>query len=270
MAGLRQFAIALRWALCLSLTPLFGQGRDDYSLPQLSKQEADKVLADLRNSRLGSDVCFRFEAIHRPRKGEDSPAVKGTLWAASRGDTHLLRIEMQDAAGTRIIARKSPAGAEISVHAGGKVTKVAPGSFHPVSSGLLLSAFDLQLPFTHWSDTRYVSTERGRRPMHVYQARHEGLAGSVEFGVDRAYGVILEVATKSAEGDTVRTLAAEEFAKAGEQWVLGVCSLRDQKTRDSDLLTFTEAALGLRLDEAHFREDSLARPAAAPDSFRPL
>lgn len=267
---MRPFSIALRWALCLSLTPLFGQGREDLRLPQLSSADAAQVLADVRNSRLTSDVCFRFEAVHRPRRGDESKPVKGTLWAGSRGETHLLRIEMQDPSGTRILARKSAAGSEVLVRTQEKVTRSAAGSFSPLSQGLLISAFDLQLPFTHWSDTRYLATERGRRPMHVFSARQEGFAGEVTFGVDRTYGAILEARMKSPEGVALRSLSVEDFAKAGDQWVLGACSVRDERSRDTDLLKFTEASLGLRLGDEVFSDGSLDRPAPMPADFRPL
>lgn len=270
MTGLRQFSIALRWAVCLSLTPLFGQGRDDLTLPRLSAEESAKTLSDLRNGRLGSDVCFRFETVHRPRRGEQSPPVKGVLWAASRGETYLIRVEMQDAVATRILARKSIAGSQVSVHASGRTSRVPAGSFSALSPGLLISAFDLQLPFTHWPETRYVSTERGRRPMHVFSARHQDFAGEVTFGVDRAYGVILQAEVKSPDGKALRTLSVEDFAKAGDQWVLGACGVRDEVSRDTDLLRFTEAALGLRLPDAVFTEGSLETPATPPKEFRPL
>ncbi|MEY3958553.1 MAG: hypothetical protein RJA37_1156 [Verrucomicrobiota bacterium] len=270
MPGLRQFSIALRWALCLSLTPLFGQGRSDLRLPQLGKEESAKVLSDLRNSRLTADVCFRFEAVHRPRRGEESAPVKGTLWAGSRGLTHYLRIEMEDAASTRILASKSETGSEVHVHADGKAGKVAPGTFTPLSPGLLISAFDLQLPFTHWPDTRYASTERGVRPMHVYRARQAGIDGEVEFGIDHSFGAVLQVQVKSGDGKSVRMLAVEDFAKAGEQWVLGACSVRDEASRDMDVLRFTEAALGLAHDPSRFDEATLSRPAVRPTTFQPL
>ena len=267
---MRPFSIALRWALCLSLTPLFGQGRDDLRLPQLSANEASKVLSDLRDARLSSDVCFRFEAVHRPRRGEASAPVKGTLWAASRGTTHLLRIEMQDAPGTRIIGRKSPSGSVVLVHASGRTIRPDPGSFTPLSQGLIVGAFDLQLPFTHWNPTRYVSTERGRRPMHVFSARQPGFSGEVTFGVDRAYGAILEARVRSEDGKDIRLLVVEDFAKAGDQWVLGTCSVREESTRDADLLRFTDAALGLRLEDALFSEESLREAAKTPKDFKPL
>jgi len=267
---MRPFSIALRWALCLSLTPLFGQGRDDLRLPQLSASEAARALDDIRNSRLTSDVCFGFEAVHRPRRGDASAPVKGTLWASSRGDAHLLRIEMQDSANTRILARKSPSGSEVLVHADGRLTRPTAGSFTPLSAGLLVSAFDLQLPFTHWNGTKYMSTERGRRPMHVFSARQEGFAGEVTFGVDRAYGAILEAKVRSSDGRPLRSLAVEDFAKAGDQWVLGTCSVRDEASRNTDLLKFTEAALGLRFGDDVFTEASLSRPTEKPEGFRPL
>ncbi|MGA0134204.1 MAG: hypothetical protein ACO3ND_07605 [Opitutales bacterium] len=270
MGGLRQFSITLRLALCLSLTSLYGQGREDFTLPKLSPEESAKVLADVRGARLGADVCFRFETVHRPRRGEQSPPVKGLLWAGTRGDTHLIRIEMQDQAATRILARKSPSGSAVSVRAAGATVTVAPGSFKALSPGLLVSAFDLQLPFTHWPDVRYVATERGRRPMHVFTAKREDFAGEVSFGVDRAYGAILQATVRSPDDKALRTLAVEDFAKAGDQWVIGTCSIRDELSRDTDLLRFTEAALGLRLDDSIFTEGSLQAPATPSGNFLPL
>ena len=110
----------------------------------------------------------------------------------------------------------------------------------------------------------------GKTSLVQQLARCLGFEGEVTFGVDRAYGAILEAKVRSSDGRPLRSLAVEDFAKAGDQWVLGTCSVRDEASRDTDLLKFTEAAIGLRLGDDVFTEASLARPAEKPAGFRPL
>ena len=145
-------------------------------------------------------------------------------------------------------------------------------SLAPLAPGLLLSPFDLQLPFTHWTATEYVTTERRRRPANVYAATN--LAGQtpakVTFAIDRVYGVLVEATCFDVGGDKTRSMQVDEFSKVGEQWMLAACSVRDEVTRDCDLLRITEAALDARIPPEVFTPASLARPAPRPAGSKKL
>lgn len=265
----------VRWVSCLLACGCLAQRFPSTEFRKLPPEEASAFLEGFRGARLSSDLCLRFEVTHKPRVGEAAPPVTGTLWAGTLAGGQVLRGEIADADGRPALAfltLKSPAENKVWVSLRGAPAQEVNGlgSLAPLAPGLLLSPFDLQLPFTHWNPTRYVSTERGRRPMHVFSARQPGFSGEVTFGVDRAYGAILEARVRSEDGKDIRLLVVEDFAKAGDQWVLGTCSVREESTRDADLLRFTDAALGLRLEDALFSEESLREAAKTPKDFKPL
>lgn len=272
-------SLSVRWVAFTIAASLPAQSRfADDGFPQLNPPEATKVLHDFRDSALVGDVCFRFEIIHRPRRGEASAPCKGVLWASSANAGTALRVELKDAGGKptlAFVARKVGNRSSLWLARQGSVAQETnPDTLgSPLSDGLLLTPFDLQLPFTHWPETTYMSTERSRgRPVHLFSARNPLTSEpqSVTFAIDRAYGVLVQAVSKSGKGDTIRLLQLEEFAKVDEQWVLGSCSVRDEATRDTDLLKFTEAAIRISLPESTFDASTLTEPAPLPGGFKPL
>jgi len=112
------------------------------------------------------------------------------------------------------------------------------------------------------------------RPAHVYLAKNPqpGAPTQVRFALDRAYGAMLSAISEDTQGKALRTLQVEEFGKAGDQWLFAAISVRDESTRDVDLLQVTHAALNLRLADGFFDPRSLAQPANTPsdEQFKPL
>lgn len=272
-------SLSVRWVALLFAVSLCAQPRlTDDGFPQLSQADSAKVLADFRHSGLNGDVCFRFEIIHKPRRGESSAPYKGVLWAASTPQGTSLRVELNDAQGKpalAFVAQKSGDRSSLWIsRKGAPAQESSPdGLGTPLSPGLLLTPFDLQLPFTHWAQTRYTGTERSRgRPVHFFEARNPLAAApnSVLFAIDRAYGVLVQAVSRDAKENAVRLLQVEEFAKVDEQWVLGSCSVRDEATRDTDLMKFTEAAIRLSLPESTFNPATLGQPAGLPAAFKTL
>lgn len=275
----RLLSLSFRWVACLACVCLAAQSRvpGAPTLEQLTPEQGKAFLEGFRRSRLEHDLCLRFEVIHKPRQGESAAPVNGTLWASTRDGAQKLRGEIQDAAGKTTLAFLSLKADErqalwVSRH--GEVARVASAQdpLSPLAPGLLLSPFDLQLPFTHWTDVRYALTERRRRPTHVFEATNApGLRpAKVGFAIDTVYGVLVQAVCSDERGEKTRTLQVEEFAKAGEQWTLALCSVRDEVTRDADLLRFTETAVDPRLAPETFEPTTLARPAARPAEFKKL
>ena len=246
-------------------------------MEQLTPEQGQAFLAGFRHSRLSSDLCLRFEIVHKPRKGESLPAVQGTLWASSQGDAQLLRGEIKDAQGKPALAfitMKSAQRSRVWVSRQGapaqELAEKAP--LIPLADGLILSPFDLHLPFTHWPATAYLSSEKRRRPVHVFDALnqigHE--PAKVNFAIDHAYGVLIQATCFDAQGKKTRTTQVEEFSKVEDQWMLAACSVLDETTRDADLLRITEAALGGNFTAKTFEPATLAQPAAQPANFKKL
>lgn len=272
-----RLSLTVRWVALLSAGLAFalppGVGTDDYI--QLTAPQAKEVLGDFRSSRLNGDLCFKFEVIHKPRQGDSAPAVPGVLWAGWTNEGPRVRVELRPIDGTRalcFIAAKSAQGSRLWLRRGA-TTVENPRQDEPLAPGLLLLPSDLALPYTHWEDTRYVKTERSRgRPVHFFLATNPAKVApaSVGFALDRTYGALVQATSFDAAGIARRTLQVEEFSKVDEQWILGACSVRDEATRDVDLLKVTEAAVRRRFDAATFDPATLDRPAPLPTGFKPL
>ena len=272
-------SLSVRWVASLVALGCFAQSRVPSApgIDQLTVEQGQAFLAGFRSSRLDGDLCLRFEVVHKPRKGDSLPAVQGTLWAATHGPDHLLRGEIKDAQGRTALAFitvKSAQGSRAWVSRRGAPVQELDNKtpLIPLAEGLILSPFDLQLPFTHWPATAYLSTEKRRRPVHVFdalnQVGHE--PAKVNYAVDHVYGVLIQATCTDANGKKTRTLQVEEFSRVGDQWMLAACSVLDETTRDADLLRITDAALGERLAPETFEPATLARPAPQPTNFKKL
>jgi hypothetical protein len=275
----RLLSLSVRWVACLIALGCVAQSRvpSAPALDQLTAEQGQAFLAGFRSARLTGDLCLRFEIVHKPRKGDSLPAVQGTLWAASRDDAQLLRGEIKDAQGKPALAFltvKSARGTRVWISRQGAAAQELDDKtpLIPLSAGLILSPFDLQLPFTHWPATAYLSTEKRRRPVHVFDALNQPgrEPAKVNFAVDHAYGVLIQATCFDAQGKKTRTMQVEEFSKAGDQWMLAACSVLDETTRDADLLRITEAAVGERFGPATFEAATLAVPAPLPTHFQKL
>ena len=275
----RLLSLSVRWVACLIALGCFAQSRVPSApdLDQLTPEQGQAFLAGFRTARLTGDLCLRFEIIHKPRRGESLPAVQGTLWASTRGEAQLLRGEIKDAQGKAALAFitiKSAKGSRVWVSRHGasaqELDDKAP--LIPLADGLILSPFDLQLPFTHWPATASLTTEKRRRPVHTFdalnQVGHE--PAKVNFAIDRIYGVLVQASCFDASGKKTRTTQVEEFSKVDDQWMLAACSVLDETTRDADLLRVTEAALGESFTPPTFEPATLAQPAAQPANFKKL
>ena len=270
-------SLTIRWVACLVALGALAQPNTTSGFRKLTEEESTQFLAGFRNSRLSGDLCLRFEITHKPRRGEASAPVPGTLWASSAAGGQLLRGELKDAQGRpalAFISFKSATERRVWVSVKGAPAKELDdrSPLVPLADGLLISPFDLQMPFTHWPKATYVTTERRRRPVNVYEAANlaGGEPAKVTFAIDRVYGILIQAICLDAKGEQTRLMQVEEFSKVGEQWMLAECSVRDEATRDTDLLRITEAALDAKLAPETFEPTTLTRPAAQPTRFEKL
>ena len=273
----RHLSLTVRWVGCLFACACLAQRVPPTEFPKLTPESAAAFLTHFRSSRLSSDLCLRFEVTHKPRVGDNAPAVQGTLWASSIPGGQVLRGELTNAAGAstlRFITLKSGSDRKVWVSLQGAPAKEldAQASLQALAPGLLISPFDLQLPFTHWPATEYLTTERRRRPANLFVATQPpgGIPAKVNFAIDRVYGVLVEAICFDAQDVKTRTIQVEEFSQVGEQWMLAACSIRDELTRDVDVLRITEAALDAKFAPETFEPATLTRPAAQPTNFQKL
>ena len=275
----RLLSLSVRWVACLIALGCHAQSRvpSAPSLEQLTASQGQAFLAGFRSSNLKGDLCLRFEIIHKPRQGDSLPAIKGTLWATTRAEAQLLRAEMMDAqdnATLSFLTVKSAKESRVWISRRGAPAEIldVKDSLIPLADGLLISPFDLQLPFTHWPATAYLGTEKRRRPVHVFDALNQiGCEpAKVNFAIDCVYGVLVQATCFDSKDARIRTMLIEEFSKVDDQWMLAACSVRDENNRDADMLRITEAALGEHFKAETFAPDTLTQPAVQPAHFKKL
>ncbi len=267
-------AVVLLTVLNLKAQPRF----DDPGFIQLTTEQASQFLSDFRSSRLNHDLSLEFNVVHQPRKGENSAPVHGWLWAGWTRQGCLLRVEIPaHGANARLafIASKSPAATKLWIAQGNEAAQQISGHTltQTLAPNLLITPFDLALPFTEWSNTRYTSTERSRgRPVHFYIASNPVAEepASVEFGLDRVYGALVTATCRNPKGEAIRLLQIEEFSKLEDQWLVGSCSVRQESTRDVDVIHFTAANLEAKHPNTLFDPATLSHATPAPNNLKPL
>lgn len=267
---------AVRAAWLAALLPCLALARgpgDPNALPPLPAAEAAKCLEDFRGSGLPVDIVARFTLAHKPRSGAER-TVEGTLWMSWR---HAYPAARVDIAGTSFLILRGQTGTRLwSAAAGKPAQQVVEGGMRPLVDGFLFAPFDLQAPFSDWPDTRYERSERRRgRPLNLYLARSpagtNGSPPAVRFGLDRAYLALIEATTLDAEGKPARLMTVEDFVQVDGTWILGRASVRDERTRDRDVLEIVSACVNARLPAATFDPARLGAPAAPPEGdFRKL
>lgn len=246
---------------------------DDDGFPQLNSVQSEELLQLFRQSRIPGNFFLKFNITHKPRFGENSRPIDGTLWASWANGGPLLRVEILDLEGKNwvsFVASKNPKKSTLWISK--KLTAPLESNTHelnePIVPGVIMSAFDINLPFTHWPQTRYLSTLRSRgRGVHFYESINPtaGEPAKVVYGIDRTYGVLTEAIYYDRTGKITRTLKIEDFCKINGQWMVGTCSLRDENTRDVDSLKITDAAMQINLLEQTFNPESLVEKAKAPE-----
>jgi len=263
---------------CTTLS-VFAQPRvDDPGFIQLTAPQAAQVLSDFRGSRLSGDLCLQFTITHQPRHGDSGTPIPGLLWASWSNTGPLLRVEIPAHDQTPrlvFVATKSTQDSKFWLSQNDQPARLlAPAALNqPLAPGLLLTPFDIALPFTHWANTHYTSTERSRgRPVHFFKASNSTgeEPSTVEFGLDRVYNALVTATYRNSQNQAVRLVQIEEFAKADEQWLIGSCSVRDETTRDVDLLRFTAASLHLQIPPEFFEASTLRHHTPPPSNLKPL
>jgi len=262
--------------LAALLLPALASARlpgDPNDLRPLPPAEAAKFLEDFRASGLPVDLVARFTLTHKPRVGEDK-TTQGTLWMSWRHANPAARV---DVPGRSFLVLRTREGTRLWSAEAGKPAQPLPGlGMAPLVEGFLFSPYDLQAPFADWPDVRYERTERRRsRPLNLYLARPPASLAdappSVRFGLDRAYLALQEAFTLDAAGKPTRAMLIEDFVQVDGTWILGKASVRDERTRDRDVLEVVSACVSARLPAATFDPARLAQPAAAPEgAFKDL
>jgi hypothetical protein len=147
--------------------------------------------------------------------------------------------------------------------------------FAPLADGSNLTAFDLQMPFLGWPDSRLTGITRmlGRPayafefdPPAAFSADHPTI-GSVRAYLDAEYGAPVETQIVGRDGQALKTLSLVDLKKVAGAWIVRDADVRDEATRDKTRFTVTAAALGLELPPSLFDPARTPGPIEAPASI---
>lgn len=266
-------SLLICWVTLQYPSQCFAQGNfDDDGLPQLNDEQSSQILQLFRQSRIQGNFFLKFNIVNKPREGENKRPIEGALWAGWADSGPQVRCEIFDSEGSTqlsFIAVKNNKQSLLWISNNLKPAQSANSheASEPIVPGLILSAFDINLPFTHWKDTKYTATLRSRgRGVHFFEAINptSGEPAKVVFGIDRTYGALTEATYYNQTGKITRTLKIENFAKVDGQWIVSTCSIRDEATRDIDILKITDAAVRINLLDHTFSPDSLVEKAKFP------
>ncbi len=235
--------------------PRFDSGVD------LSQEAASERWHNFISSGLGGDYCMLFEIKHRPRRGEEIKYI-GSMFGAQRGNVVFTRISVAPASHPKdlsvFILKNSPTSAEVWKFNSGKFEKLSKEDwFKPMLNGLIYSPFDLLMPYKFWSP-KYVGAERVGQAVHSYDLTSADFpARTIRVSLTRDFNAPAQIQVFDGSENT-RTARLGSVKRVDGLWIMREASVKDEVSKDKDILKFTHAKLNLRLNISIFSPDSKA------------
>lgn len=231
-------------------------------------------LEEFRRQGLAGDYYLDFALEQLPRRGART-VIEGRWWGTPGRGGPLTRVELMAVGGPeRLLVRGGPAA---RVWRPGEGSEEAAVDWFEPLAGTMLTPFDLSMPFLHWSDWVYEGVFRGRqgRAAHVFllyppeeiAAVQSDLAG-VRIHLDDQFNALLQVTRLDAEEQPAKTLTVLNLKRLGDQYIISVVELRDEKTRDKTRFVVREAQVDLDFSPAIFSPASLTRGISPPANLQ--
>ncbi len=251
---------------------------------QLDHLAAAKVLQDFRGQRLGGDYSFKFELRHMPRRGPTT-TYKGQLWGTWNAS----------GAQTRIIipgnGNEKMNSLTLLVHNGPqpKIWRLPNNPpalarqllgeelFEPLLPGLIVTPFDLQMPFIFWPNYAFEGkTKKLGRTLFVFlmyppeiTAIHNPALGAVRIFLEEKSRQWLKAQLVDKEGQILKSFKIISVKRIGNEGFPKTIDFFDERSRSKTRFRITAAALGQKFPKDHFLPEHLAGapPAILPDAF---
>jgi hypothetical protein len=239
--------------------------------------QARSLLEQFRGAGLAAgDFYVAFDLTQMPRHGAER-TVPGRLWGGKVAGGVAMRIEIGDApeGPSRLLVRNGAAAAvwtAATAGGGGATPVLGAAVLDPISPGIEITPFDLQMPYLYWPDVRVTGLNRIRgRPAYAFLFRPPSGSPSggrapaaVRVYIDTEFDRPLEVDLIGADGALQKTLSLLDLKKVDGQWLLSEFDVRNEITRDKTRFQMTAAALGLAFGPGTLSPSGLERPAAIP------
>ena len=245
---------------------------------KLDYLEGERILSDFRRQRLGGDYSFKFELKHMPRRG---PATRhrGQLWGTWGDSGARTRIFIPGG----VLGEENKRDLTMLVHNGpqpkvwslsGKVAGIPQTArelsgeemFEPLLPGLVITPFDLQMPFIFW--TEYVFEGKFKKlghtvfaflmyPPETTAAVNPNL-GAVRIFLEEKSRQWLKAELVDTEGQPLKTFKIISIKRIRDEGFPKTIDFFDERTRSKTRFRITAAALGQNFPEEHFQPERLA------------
>ena len=238
----------------LTHKPRFNEGID------LAPEVAAERWAQFSSSKLAGDYAMAFDLTHRPLRGEDVK-YKGYMLGAEFGGAVYTRIYIAPLAdlkkGETFILKNSPNGSVVWKFENGKFVELKTQAWQtPLIKGLLYSPFDLLMPYKHWQ-AKYMGAGRVGQAVHNFELSNEKFsAQKVCVSLTRDFNAPAQV--QIFENEVLKKTARLGSVKKVDNgiWIMREASVKDNETRDNDVLRFTHAIFKIALPREIFSPNS--------------
>ena len=252
-------------------------GADTNSVRPLSAEKANEMWGEFSRAGISGDYCMGFTITHRPRKGEQT-CYTGEIFGTKTGEGYdKTRIRVFGPRGGQTAEKCIADYILINNPAEPKVFKLSNGSFvelpptewsKPLAEGFLYSPFDLLMPYKFWKPA-YEGAGRIGQAVHFFRlAPHDSAAAgqnSVRLALSREFSSPVQAQILSSDSRPLKTLKLASVKKIDSRWIMREAELRDESSRDKDILRFESANLRDSLPKSIFDTQSPDMSPKKPD-----
>jgi hypothetical protein len=243
--------------------------------------EGRRILDDFRNRGIEGDYYWEFSLRVKPHRADDY-FIPGRLWGSRNEKGEITRVVLWPgvtANERRLLILNGAAGATWSWQAdkaSAGVAVLGPAAWFEPLAGTDLTAFDLQMPFKHWSDFVFEGViNRNNRPAYVFllyppteiAAQRPGLAG-VRIYLDTQYRAILQFEQIGEGNRVLKTFKLLVLKEVDDRWIVKSAEVRNEETRNKTEFIVNEAAMNLELPAKIFEPASLEETIRPPSAAR--
>lgn len=228
-------------------------GADTNSVRALSKEEAVEMWAGFSRSGIAGDYCMEFSIAHRPRRGEETRAFGEIFGSKTPEGFDVTRVRIftrntpdgAPACAADFILKNDPAAPRVYRVENGKTREVPRADWaKPFVDGFIYSPFDLLMPYKFWNP-KYDGPGRIGQAVHFFRleptGNAQGAGGAVRLALSREFSSPVQAQVLGADTRPAKTLKLASVKKIGSRWIMREAELRDESTRDKDILRFLSA-----------------------------
>ncbi len=249
---------------------------------KLDEGEAVSALEEFRVQGISEKYSLSFVLLNIPKEGEET-YYRGQIWGSSKcgGTRSVIRLQpvaSDEDAGIRLFLENGINPVAWRIGNDSKTFRMIEGAslFSPLFPELVLTPFELQMPFLFWEDYIYegVSKLKGRRafrflmipPLAIQNANPKMEA--VRVAIDAKFKVLIKAEILGPRRQSLKTFKIISLKKTQNQVIIKRIDLLDEISRKKTRFIVTGANLSLSIDDTFFRPETLLEKALPLPSNR--